>query len=404
MNNLVLQIAQKYQQAFYLYDAKIVSKQIDTLKNNFTQVDFLYSIKTNPFTPVIKHVASQQLGADAASAAEVQLALNAGIMAGNIYYSAPGKIEQDITQSLEHCTIIADSYTELETIDAIAKTKNLTVQVGLRINPVLGMFDNKQGSSKFGIDEETLIEHQSLFKRLTNTVITGIHTHLRSQILDASTLQQYYKNVFLLAEFCQKQLHFDIRFINFGGGLGIPYSTRNDTALNIHQLGKQFQQLAQQYNTMNARLLIETGRFIIGEAGTYITPIVDIKKSRGVKYLIVRNGLNGFLRPSIAALLKQFHADLNHFSAEPLFTGIDAFDISILGKTGNEEKVTIAGNLCTSTDLIGENLLLPQAQIGDFITVSKAGSYSYTLSPLLFSSHDKPLQLFLTTTGQVVES
>lgn len=402
MTNSALNLAQQYQKSFYLYDETIISRQISALKKSFTGVDFLYSIKTNPFPPIVRHIASHQLGADAASAAEVLLACQAGIPAEDIYYSAPGKTAQDIEQSLKHCTIIADSYSELKIIDTIAKAKNIKISAGIRINPAFNMFGAKQGSSKFGVDEESLLSHLPLFKSLTNTVITGIHTHLRSQILDTTILNRYYNNVFLLAKSCQEQLGFDIRFINFGGGLGIPYSTQNDTALNTAQLGQGFEQLANQHNLSHVRLLIETGRFVIGEAGTYITPIVDIKASRGVKYLIVRNGLNGFMRPAIAALLNQFPVDSNQFSAEPLFTAPDTFDVTVLGRSGNEEKVTVAGNLCTATDLIGENLLLPQAQVGDFIAVSKAGSYAYTLSPLLFSSHNKPLQLFLTETGTVI--
>lgn len=402
--SLKLQTAQKYQQALYLYEENIILNQIQKLKTDFPNVDFLYSIKTNPFPPIVNCIAHNQLGADAASAYEVQIALDSGIKPQNIYYSAPGKTQQDIEKTLSYCTIIADSYTELQTIQAIAKAKNIKAWVGLRINPAFNMVGNQRGSSsKFGVDEESLIQQQAFLNTLTHIKITGIHTHLKSQILDVSTLAHYYENVFRLAQFCQEALGWNISFINFGGGLGIPYSTQKDKELNTNHLGANFHSLKQKYQIPNARLLIESGRFIIGQAGTFITPIIDIKTSRGTKYLIVSNALNGFMRPSIAALLAQLGTDLGQFSAEPLFTAPDAFDISILGKTGVQERVTVAGNLCTATDLLGENLLLPKAEIGDFISVSKAGSYAYTLSPLLFSGHSLPLQIFLRKNGQASE-
>lgn len=155
---------------------------------------------------------------------------------------------------------------------------------------------------------------------------------------------------------------------------------------------------------INVRLIIETGRFVVCEAGQYVTRIVDIKESRGVKYLIVENGLNGFLRPSIAELLAAYAPQESKLqSCEPIFTVKDAFEFTILErKKYFSEKVTIVGNLCTSADIMAKDILIPKADIGDILVVSKAGSYSYTLTPVLFASHSLPLQFYVKANGEYV--
>jgi len=142
------------------------------------------------------------------------------------------------------------------------------------------------------------------------------------------------------------------------------------------------------------------------EAGQYVTHIIDIKESRGIKYFIVENALNGFFRPSIAELITAYAPqNIKLPGSEPLFTSRDAFEFSILNKKDlSPEKVSIVGNLCTSTDILAKDILLPKADIGDILIISKAGSYSYSLSPLLFASHSLPLQFYIKTDGKICKT
>ena len=195
-----------------------------------------------------------------------------------------------------------------------------------------------------------------------------------------------------------------MEFINFGGGLGIVYSLLNDRPLDIQLLSDECEELVQRFkDKINARLIIETGRFIVCEAGQYVTHIVDIKESRGVKYLIVENGLNGFLRPSIAELLTAYTPQGSKLQGcEPIFTVRDAFEFTILEREKSFlEKVTIVGNLCTSADIMAKDVALPKTDIGDTLVVSRAGSYSYTLTPVLFASHPLPLQFYVKASGEI---
>ncbi|MBP1745329.1 MAG: lysA3, partial [Firmicutes bacterium] len=382
-----------------------ISRQVSTLKENFPSFEFLYSVKANPFLPVVGYIASQGFGADAASAQEVCIGGSAGLTCEKILYSTPGKTRSDIETALDKAVIVADSYNELILINDAARKKGLHVKAGLRINAGFSMDGGDEGlSSKFGVDEHTLSKHRDFLNSFSNITVSGIHVHLKSQVLDHSKLSRYYRRIFELALFCREEIGLDVEFINFGGGLGIAYSSAADAPLDIAALGKECEELALAYNRkLNARLLIETGRFAVCEAGLYVTRIADIKESMGAKYLVVEKGLNGFSRPSIAELIASYAGGSGLKGSEPLFTTKDAFDFMIPG--GDEsalEKVSIVGSLCTATDIMVKDALLPKAKIGDLVIVSKAGSYSYSLSPVLFASHPLPFQFYLKTDGQVL--
>ena len=403
MDNRIKQIIEKLsaneEGSFYVYDKETIDCKASELVQAFAGYEFLYSIKTNPFADVVKHIFAKGFGADAASAAEVDLATRLGAPVEKIFYSTPGKTRKDIESVLEKCTIIADSYEELKLLDTIAKEKGMHLPVGIRINPDFSMFGEEGMSSKFGIDEETLKENKEVLAGCSALSIVGIHVHLRSQVLDIDVLLRYYRKIFAHAAQCKSELGWKLSFINFGGGLGIAYATGQDKPLDITSLGDKCRQMAREFDELSStRLLIETGRYLVCEAGSYVTPVVDCKQSRGTKYLVVQNGLNGFMRPALARLLANATSGaLSNFSAEPLFTGTDAFDFTIIGRGVDKqlEKVTVVGSLCTGTDILAEGIMLAKAEIGDYLVVSKAGSYAYTLSPLLFSSQAVPKQFLV---------
>lgn len=402
--NIIKDLMKKYDSSFYLYDEKIISKQIETLNEKLPKFEFLYTIKTNPFSPIVRFTSSKGFGADAASAEEVMIAHRSGLPLEKILYSTPGKTRKDIEMTLDKSIIVADSYNELKLINEVAKQKNIQIKAGLRININYSMGGGKGSSSKFGVDEETLIHNRDFIKSLSNVKIIGIHVHLRVQILDYKVLYNYYEKIFELALFCKETLGFHMEFINFGGGLGVVYSMDNDVALDVDKLNLECDDLIQRFKEkLNVRLIIETGRFVICEAGLYVTRIADIKESMGSKYLIVEKGLNGFMRPSIAQLIGAYaEEETNLKGSEPLFTSMDAFEFIIPeGDKSSIEKVSVVGSLCTATDIMAKDIMLPKASIGDIVIVTKAGSYSYSLSPLLFTSHILPYQFYLKINGEL---
>ncbi|SMB91840.1 diaminopimelate decarboxylase [Desulfonispora thiosulfatigenes DSM 11270] len=319
--NIIDSLMKQYDKPFYFYDESVIAKNIKILKEKFLRFEFLYSIKANPYTPIVDFIVSEGLGADAASSEEVILAYNTGLTSEKILYSTPGKTRNDIEKTYDKSIIIADSYNELVLINEVAKDKDIQIKVGIRINPDFDIDSGVGVSSKFGVDEDTLVKQKSFLDSLKNLKIIGIHVHLRSQIIDYRILYRYYEKVFLLSLFCKEVMKWELDFINFGGGLGIVYSSLNDSPLDLELLSEKCEVLFQRFkDKIKVRLILETGRFVVCEAGQYITQIVDIKESRGTKYLIVKNSLNGFFRPSIAEFLAAYtpkeknYRAVNHYS------------------------------------------------------------------------------------------
>ncbi|WP_263457713.1 type III PLP-dependent enzyme domain-containing protein [Romboutsia faecis] len=162
--NVISSLMNKYERPFYIYDEKVINNQINILSKKLPGFEFLYSIKANPYYPVVNFIASKGVGADAASSEEVLISQRTGLSYEKILYSASGKTYNDIEKTLDKSIIIADSYNELAIINKIAKQKNIHVKVGLRINPDYNMDIGKGESSKFGVDEETLTSKKHLLK------------------------------------------------------------------------------------------------------------------------------------------------------------------------------------------------------------------------------------------------
>lgn len=390
----------KAEAPYYVYDGKTVEDACGRLRYALPGFDFLYSVKANPFGPVIGLIAEQGFGADAASALEVEMSRACGIPAENIYYSAPGKREKDIRRAMGNCVLVADSLNELHIIQTAAAESGRLERIGLRLHPDFTMEGGEAGPSKFGISLEQLPVLKQTLRDCPNLLPAGIHVHLKSQVLSADTLGNYYRNVMNLALLLRDELGMEMEFINFGSGIGTVYDEINDRPVDLERLRDFAGEILSMNRPLGARLLIETGRYVLCRAGRYITPVVDKKISHGTVYLIVPGGMNGFLRPAVAALLEKAARGKELPGMEPLFTGRNAFQIRVLNESNEKETVTVAGSLCTALDVIRENVTLQKAEIGDLLEISNAGSYAYTLSPLLFSSHDAPGQYLITKDGQ----
>lgn len=260
-------------------------------------------------------------------------------------------------------------------------------------------------SSKFGVDEESLFLNKEFITNLKYIEITGIHVYLRSQILDENILYKYFEKVLAIADFCITEMKWNLSFIDFGGGFGVPY-TKGDKPINWEVLQPQLKALLKSQkiiSTDKVRLIVESGRFLVSEAGTFLTKIVDVKESRGQKFVIVHGGLNGFLRPALMNLFKQVIPGGSDKPLEPLFTGLNTFEVSIPTNIGQPlELVSVVGNLCTSMDMLAKDIYLPTPQLGDIVCINNAGAYSYTLSPYDFASHPRPQEIYIDEKGEVI--
>lgn len=385
--------------SFYIYDEQHIRSQAQLLRTHFPDVDFFYSLKCNPNPHILRTIFSEGFGADAASLKEVQLAADAGLRQSQIYYSAPGKSPADLEGAFNAATIIADSIGELDHLERLAAREGTVAEIGVRVNPSFSMNGGDGLSAKFGIDEEMLLPILKN-RHMPHLMVTGIHVHLQSQVLDSDKLQAYYRNVLSLADRVEAALGRPLMYINMGSGIGLAYAA-HQTPLDIPALGLAAGKYLARYRNAHpyTRIFIESGRFCVGQSGQYVTTVRDRKVSRGKTWLILSNTLNGFIRPSIDQMVRPY-PDAQPF--EPLFTCRDAFHIRTLKNDPPSEQVNLVGNLCAGTDLIAEDILLPKLAVGDAVIIDNAGAYAAVLSPTQFSSLTPPAELFVTAAGNVL--
>ena len=387
--------------AFYLYDERILQNQMDTLTSAFPDVQFLYSMKCNADRRVTASIFSQGFGADAASVGEVEQAVALGKAKDAIYFSAPGKTREDIARTIQSAVLIADSLDEIARIQEVASNMQLVAEIGVRINPNFSFDGSAGAASKFGIDEDLAL--QFLQENPYDHVrVTGLHVHLRSQSLDADALAFYYKNILALAERIEQKTNTSLAYVNLGSGIGIPYRM-DEQALDIEKLSLSLNQAIADFHAAlpQTRILMETGRFLVGKAGVYVTQVLDRKVSHGKTFVILKNTLNGFIRPSMACLIEHYDTSEHPASYEPFYTSRNAFQFIPLKEAAPCEKVNLVGNLCTSTDMIAEDILMPHLEAGDFIVMTNAGAYAAVLSPMQFASQSAPTAFFVDVHGTI---
>ncbi len=391
--NRIEQLKATYGTPFYLYEGKRITAQAEILRNTFPDFTILFSVKANPFPPVLKKMAALGIGADAASAKEIDLAREAGIPAESIYYSAPAPTKEDLAHAIGKCHIIADSLHVLSLLEEAANTQSKIISVGIRIHPDFTMDGAPQIPSKFGIDE-AIVLNADFPKAYPHLRIVGIHIHIRSQVLDTAQLSRYYENILSLAIKLQNHLGTPLEYINCGGGIGTVYNPEKQSPPDFAAL-RQAVCKAREAHPLSAKLILESGRFLACDCGTYVTEIVDIKESHGKKYYVVKNGMNGFLKPVSRELFQAFLPQKIGVSYEPLLTENDAYEIHVLSDSKEKEVVDIAGHLCCGADIMAKNITIKKAAIGDLITFNHAGSYAYSLALLLFAGQPLPKQIFI---------
>ena len=399
MNDHILALARQHAPC-YLYEYDIMRTQVETLRQTFPQYDLLYSIKANPFPPVVRALAGLGLGADAASAPEVLLSCRCGMAREDIFFSAAGKTDAALEAAWEEGELIADSLGEVARIGALCRQKGQRRAIGVRLNPAFGMGGAAGGPSKFGINEEDLPRLKALMDDLPVTV-EGIHVHLKSQNLDAHVLGGCYRDSWALAKRVGESLGCTLRYVNFGSGVGVAYDEGFEQPMDLAVLRTYTDAIAaDNAATMKARLMIETGRFPTAQAGTYWLRVVDKKASRGRTYVIVENCMNGLQKPAIAAMLRHELGGAAPAPYEPLFTSDWAFPIIAHGDESVTETVDIVGNLCCAADVLAEGFTGPKLTVGDLVEVRNAGAYACTLTAQRFSSHQSPRELLVYGDGR----
>jgi diaminopimelate decarboxylase len=384
---------------FFLYDMRLVERRILRLRERLgPDFQLYYAVKANPNPEILKLLDGWVDGADVSSARELELSLEAGFDPASISFAGPGKTDAELRLAVQKRigSISIESLNELRRVDRVAGESGETANVSLRINPVriVKEFAIKMGgkSSQFGIDEEQAGNFFNTLSGCPYCRFVGIHVYSGTQCLNADALAGNFKNTLELVRTAVSEFGAEPNFVNFGGGFGIPYHENQsplDEASVCNSFRSAFSDFPKSIGRPDLTGILELGRYLIAEAGIYAARIVDVKISRGRTFCVLEGGMN------------------HHLPASGNFGQVirKNFIIRSLSKPDSapREEVTLVGPLCTSLDLMGDRILLAKPDIGDWIGFLNSGAYAYTASPLLFLSHEPPLEWMAGPDGRVRE-
>jgi diaminopimelate decarboxylase len=374
------------QTPFYAYDRQILTEQFALLKRCMPKnLKIHYAVKANPMPAVVQHMASLVDGFDLASAGEMRVALDTKMSADNISFAGPGKRSAELRQAIAAgVTINVESVGELHRIADIAEQLGIVAKIALRINPAFELKSSGMkmggGPKPFGIDAEQAPAVLQTLQGL-GLAFQGFHIYSGSQNLKTDAIIESQRKSLQLASMLSSHSPTAVQKLNIGGGFGIPYFP-GEKPLDVKRIGEalaiEMQLLEKQ---LSAEIIIELGRYLVGEAGIYVTRIVDKKVSRGQTYLVADGGLHHHL-----ALSGNFGQVIRK-----------NYPVCIGNKMGEQltEQVTVVGPLCTPLDILADKMLLPVASIGDLLVVFQSGAYGYTASPGKFLSQPEALEVLV---------
>ncbi|MEJ2115308.1 MAG: pyridoxal-dependent decarboxylase, exosortase A system-associated [Gammaproteobacteria bacterium] len=364
----------------YIYSKQVVTEKIQLLRDTLPKsIKVHYSIKANPFPELVSFITDYVDGLEVSSMAEMKTALATGIDSSSICLTGPGKSYEELEIAVKNGIVIsAESSLELHRLDEIGTETMHKPSVLIRINPSYtqkraGM-KMASGSSQFGIDSEQVPELLNWVKS-SCIDLHGFHVYSGSQILDAEAINNSQKKTIELIKQLSSAYNKPIKTINMGGGFGIPYFSKH-TPLDLNSIGKNMQTLLPEIENICSdqpiNTIVELGRYIVGESGIYVCKIVDKKFSRGKTFLITNGGMHHQLAAS---------GNLGQRNRKN-------FPVYIANKINSpiKEVVNIVGKLCTPLDLLGDNLELSKAEVGDNVAILQSGAYGFTASPTNFLS------------------
>jgi len=375
------------QTPFYAYERQALTQRVRHLREAMPAgLKIHYAMKANPMPAVVQHMAGLVDGFDLASAGEMKVALDTTMPAEHISFAGPGKRPGELSQAIAAgVTINIESPYELETIAQQCERLGMNAKVAVRINPAFELKASGMkmggGAKQFGIDEEQVPVVLQRIKIL-GLEFQGFHIYSGSQNLKAESIIEAQQKSLQLAINLSEHCPSAIRKLNIGGGFGIPYFP-GDTPLAIEQVGEALgnEMVAAKSALPEAEIIIELGRYLVGEAGVYVTRVIDKKISRGQIFLVVDGGLH------------------HHLTASGNFGQVirKNYPVAIGTKMGHQhlETVNIVGPLCTPLDILADKMQLPNAEVDDLVVIYQSGAYGYTASPNKFLSQPNAVEVLV---------
>ena len=360
----------------FVYDAGLVRERVRRFRTAFPRVNLHYALKANPYGPLLALLAKLVDGVDIASAGEMRATLQTG--ATEISFAGPGKRDEELGVAIDSgVTINLESEGEAERALAIGRARGRRARLAVRVNPDFEIRGSGMrmggGARPFGIDSERV---PALVRRLLAAEADwrGFHIFAGSQALDTAAVIEAQRATLALASRLSEQAGASPPLVNLGGGFGIPYFA-GEQPLDVEAVGAA---LANELAALppilgQSGFAIELGRWLVGEAGVYLTRIVDRKVSRGRIFLVTDGGMHHQLAASgnFGQVVRR------------------NFPVAIANRFGApaEEEASIVGCLCTPLDRLADDVTLPEAEAGHLVAVFLAGAYGLSASPQAFLGH-----------------
>ena len=367
------------QTPFYAYDRQLLTQRVAQLRAALpASIKLHYAMKANPMPALVCHMAGLVDGIDVASGGELKVALDSGANPHEISFAGPGKSRDELKRATAAGILInIESFREVTELTAIRNETGDTPRIAVRVNPDFELKNSGMkmggGPKQFGVDAEQVPELLAEIGK-AGLAFEGFHLFAGSQNLKPEAIVEAQCKSFELALRLAKTAPSPVRFLNLGGGFGIPYFP-GEQHLDLAPIGANLAALAERARVElpEAELVIELGRYLVGEAGIYISRIVDRKVSRGQTFLVTDGGLH------------------HHLSASGNFGQVirKNYPVAISNKMthATRENVSVVGPLCTPLDLLADRMELATAQPGDLVVIYQSGAYGFTASPQAFLGH-----------------
>jgi len=367
------------QTPFYAYDRALLKARVAELRSALpAAVKLHYAMKANPMPAVVGLMTGLVDGIDVASAGELKVALDAGANPQEVSFAGPGKRDAELRQAVAAGVLVnLESFREVGALAAFSQALGLPARVAVRVNPDFELKGSGMkmsgGPKQFGVDAEQV---PALLKEVAaaGLAFEGFHLYAGSQNLRSESICEAQQKSYELALRLAQDAPMPVRFLNLGGGFGIPYFP-GEQRLDLMPIGDNLAQLLQRAQTElpQAEFVIELGRYLVGEAGVYVTRVVDRKVSRGLVYLVADGGLHHHLAAS-----GNFGQVVRKNYPVCIGTRADAPDTEV---------ASVVGPLCTPLDLLADRMKLAPAQVGDLVVVFQSGAYGASASPQAFLGH-----------------
>ena len=389
----VSQIAERYGSPFYLYHGEMITDRVRHVRAALGgDVEVTYSVKANPNLAVCQLIARERLtGAEVASSGELVVARAAGFEPEDIVFAGPAKTDDALRRSVEEgiFAVNIESLNEIERLAAVAEAAGKKIGVGLRVNPAQQLMGSgmRMGGTvgQFGLDQADLAEAvKRTLAHPDHLTLRGIHVYTATQVFDVDALVEHCRNIFEVALETADLSGEPLEMIDFGGGFGVPYFEKTGE-FDLERFGEGYGELLSRYRSdprlAGCRFVFELGRYLVADAGVYVTRVVDVKGMKGKTFATTDGGMNHHLTATgnMGQVFRKAYPLLNLTrDAEP-----------------GEEGVAVAGPCCTPLDLFGNNIPIAEPGPGDLLGVFYSGAYGYSASNLGFLSHPTPAEVLV---------